>query len=44
MPWNEVSVVDSRRLFVHACERSHKSLAALCREFGISSSDRIYLA
>ncbi len=36
MPWNEVSVVDSRRLFVHACESSRSSFAAVCREYGIS--------
>lgn len=36
MPWNEVSVVDSRRLFVHACESSDRSFSALCRDYGIS--------
>jgi transposase InsO family protein len=36
MPWNEVTRVESRKLFVHACEVAQHGVAGLCREFGIS--------
>lgn len=36
MPWNEVTTVESRRLFIGACEEAGFGLAELCRQFGIS--------
>lgn len=36
MPWNEVSKVESRRLFVEACRSGRWSVAEACRRFGVS--------
>lgn len=36
MSWSEVTKVESRKLFVTACESAQGSMAQLCREFGIS--------
>ena len=36
MPWNEVTRVESRRVFVEAYDRGQVELAQLCREFGVS--------
>ncbi len=37
MPWNETSPVNERLKFVAAVQRGDKTMAELCRDFGISS-------
>jgi transposase-like protein len=36
MPWNEVDVQEQRIRFAVLAERGEETMAALCREFGIS--------
>lgn len=36
MPWHEVTIVEARRLFVHAWHQAPRNFSALCRQFGIS--------
>lgn len=36
MPWKECTMIDGRIDFIHAVLEGHRSIAAVCRDFGIS--------